>query len=135
MRCLVRFDEMAAAVLLPAGLVALHAERLLFAVADGGDAVGGNAEGDEVLLGGVGATIAESEVVFGGAALVAMTLDGYFDLRVVLQEVRSLGKSVTSVGANVGLVEVEISVAHFLEEAVVEIDLRRWGEEAEAPLR
>src|SRR5580704_15221626 len=117
---------MAAAVLLPAGLVAVHAERLFLAVADGGDAVGGNAERDEVLLGGIGAAVAESEVVFGGAALVAMAFDGHFDLRVVLQEVRSLGKGLTGIGANVGFVEVKIGVAHFPEEEIIQVRLRCW---------
>jgi len=36
-------DEVAAAVLLPAGLVGFHAEGLLLAEADGADAVGGDA--------------------------------------------------------------------------------------------
>jgi hypothetical protein len=39
-------DEVASAVLLPAGFVALGAEGLFFAEADGADAVGGDAQGD-----------------------------------------------------------------------------------------
>ena len=51
-------DEVASAVLLPAGFVALGAEGLFFAEADGADAVGGDAQGDEILLDGAGAAIA-----------------------------------------------------------------------------
>src|ERR1700737_3582869 len=47
--------EMAAAVLLPAGLAALSAEGLLLAEADGAEAVGRKAERNEILLHGAGA--------------------------------------------------------------------------------
>jgi len=40
----VRFHEMAAAVLLPAGFIALHAEGLFLAEADGAEAVGRDAK-------------------------------------------------------------------------------------------
>src|SRR5437763_639937 len=63
---------MAAAVLLPAGLVALHAEGLLLAEADGAEAVGGNAQRNHELLDGGGAAIAEAQVVFRGATLVGL---------------------------------------------------------------
>jgi len=69
-------DEVAAAVLLPAGFGALGAEGLFFAEAYGADAIGGDAQGDEILLDGAGAAIAKSEVVFGGAALIAVAFDG-----------------------------------------------------------
>ena len=51
--------EVAAAILLPAGLVALHAERLFLAVAYGADAIGADAERDHVLFNGGSTTIAE----------------------------------------------------------------------------
>jgi hypothetical protein len=51
-------DKVAAAVLLPAGFVALHAEGLFFAVADSADAVGADAQRNHVLLDGGGATVA-----------------------------------------------------------------------------
>jgi hypothetical protein len=46
LRGLLGSDEVAASVLLPAGLVALAAERLFFAEADGADAVGRDAQGN-----------------------------------------------------------------------------------------
>ena len=55
-------------------------ERPLFAVADGADARGVDAESHQIVLGGVGAAVAEGEVVLLGAALVAVS----FDQKVVL---------------------------------------------------
>src|SRR5260370_5117638 len=110
---------MAAAVLLPASLVALHAEGLLFAEADGAEAIGGNAQRNEVLLHGASATVAQAKVIFRGAALVAMTFDGDLEARIVFQEVGSLGKGRASIRANVSLVIVEISIAHFSREEFV----------------
>ena len=68
-------DEVTAAILLPAGLVRLGAERRFLALGDDGDAIGGDTEADQVGLDGVGAAIAERQVVFGGAALVAVPFD------------------------------------------------------------
>jgi len=55
---LVGLDEVADAVSLPALLVAFSAEGPLLAEARGGHAVGGDAEGDEVVLDGSGAAVA-----------------------------------------------------------------------------
>src|ERR1700676_656732 len=117
---------MAAAILLPAGLVALVAEGLLLAEANDGEAVGRNAQRNEVLLDGAGAAIAQTQVVFRGATLVAVAFDGCFDRRVAFQEVRGLGKSGAGIGTNVGLVIVKIGVAHFLREEPIEVNLWRW---------
>ncbi len=62
---LLLIDEVAAAILLPAGFVFFHAERLFFAVADGLNAVGADSCGYQSALDRRGALIAESEVVFG----------------------------------------------------------------------
>src|SRR6267154_1315460 len=91
LRALLGADEVAAAVLLPAGFGALGAEGLFFAEAYGADAIGGDAQGDEILLYCAGAAIAKSEVVFGGAALVAMAFDGYANAGVIAQEFGGLG--------------------------------------------
>ena len=61
---------------------------------------------------GAGTTVAESKVVFGGAALVAMTFDGDALGRIVAQILRRLTESGASIRANVGLVEVEVGVLH-----------------------
>src|SRR5712692_7763206 len=118
-------DEVAATILLPAGFVALRAEGLFLAETDGADAVGGDAQGDEILLDRTGATIAEREVVFGGTALVAMAFDGHAKLRVIAQEVGGLGERFASVRANVGFVEVEIGVTDFLVEERIPVRLGR----------
>jgi hypothetical protein len=87
---LLRTDKVAAAILLIAILSGLHAEGLFLAEAHGAEAVGRDAQGDEVLLNGTGATVAEREVVFGRAALVAMAFDREANLRVLTKEIASL---------------------------------------------
>ena len=114
---------MAAAVLLPAGLVGFHAEGLFLAIADRGEAVGRNAQADEILLDGVGAAIAESQVVFRRAAFVAMAFDGDAELRIVAEEVGGLAEGLASVSANVRLVVIEVGIADFLEEELIQAGL------------
>src|SRR5204862_3678311 len=58
-----RDDEVSAAILLPAALVRFAAEGLLLALADHGNAIGGHAEADQILLDGVGAARSEPQVV------------------------------------------------------------------------
>src|SRR4029077_4348349 len=90
-RCsLLSADEVAAAVLLPAGFVVVGAEGLFLAEADGAHAIGRDAQGDEILLHRAGAAIAEREVVFRRAALVAMAFNGYANLRIIAQEIGGL---------------------------------------------
>jgi len=67
--------------LLPAVFGALGAERLFFAVADGADAVAGDAGAHECSFYGVSAVVAESQVVFGRAAFIAMAFDRETDSR------------------------------------------------------
>src|SRR5258708_33129930 len=117
---------MAAAVLLPAGLVAFVAEGLLLAEADGADAVVRNAQRDHVLLHGAGTAIAEAQVVFRGAPLVAVAFDGYLEPRIVFQEIRGLRERGTGIGTKVGLVVVEIGIADFSHEEFVVRGPRWW---------
>src|SRR5271165_3704495 len=78
--------EMSAAVLLPARLGTLCAERFFLAVADGADTVAGNAQLHQSLFGCVRPVVAERQVVLGGAALVAVPLDCELDIGVLLQK-------------------------------------------------
>src|SRR5260370_8483948 len=110
---------MAAAVLLPAGFVARGAERLLLAEADGADAVGRHAQRNNVLLHSVGSAIAEAQVVFRGAAFIAVAFDGHPEARIVLQEVRGCRERGAGIRTNVGLVVVEIGIAHSSREEFV----------------
>src|ERR1035441_5126516 len=73
--------EVRAAVLLPARLVVVGALRRFLAVSDGLQLVARDPQLDEEFLGGGGAPVAESQVVLGRAALVAMALDGDADIR------------------------------------------------------
>ena len=77
-------------------------------------------EVDEVLLDGVGAAIAEGKVVFGGAAFVAVALDGDVGLRIFFEEVGIVAERLLSVRADVGLIKIEIGVFDFLGEEFIE---------------
>src|ERR1700742_4691814 len=67
--------EMSPPVLLPARIVVLHAEGTLLAIADRLDPVGGYAQRDHEILGRLRTTVAQSNVVFGGSTLVAVTFE------------------------------------------------------------
>src|SRR5208282_2179536 len=75
-RSLFFVHEVSAAVLLPAAFVRLGAERFLFAVAEGLDAIAGHSSLDDRILHRVRAIGAQGQVIFGRAALVAVSLDG-----------------------------------------------------------
>src|ERR1700687_4812470 len=87
--CLFFVHEVPAAALLPATLVRLGAERFLFAVADGLDAIAGTSSLDERVFHRVRAIGAQGQVIFGRAALVAVSLDRDVDVGMLLQELRS----------------------------------------------
>src|SRR5258706_3226324 len=109
-------DEVAAAILLPARFVVLVAEGLFLAEADGADAIGGDAQGNEILLDGAGAAIAEREVVFGGPALVAMAFNGDANLRGVAQEVGGFGERLAGIRTDCSPVEIETGLLDILSE-------------------
>src|SRR5277367_441108 len=120
---------MADTVFLPALLVAVGAEGALFAQAGGRQAIGGDAEGDEVVFHGGGAAVTEDEVVFGGTAFVAVAFDGGADFRMVAQELGGLSESFASIGADVGFVEIEVGVFNVSKEQctnVISHGLWRW---------
>src|SRR5689334_222446 len=77
---------MAAAVLLPALFIGLSAERLFLSEAGGRQTVCGHSGRDECLLGRLSAAIAERHVVFGGSPLIAVALDEYPPVRMLVQE-------------------------------------------------
>jgi len=106
----------------------LHAEGLFLAPTGGSKAVGRNAEADEILLNGVGATVAEGEIVFGGAAFVAMAFDGDAGLGIVLEEVGGLLKSLTSVRTNFSGIVIEEGVADFLGPEFIEAGVFGFGD-------
>src|SRR5262244_333788 len=117
-RCgaLLREHGDAAAVLRERDIVMPRILRPLLAVGDRLDAVGIDAERDEIILHGVGATLAERQVVLARAALVAMALDRDRVLPVLLQPRRLLLERVLRIGADLIAVVVE-------EHAVADADL------------
>src|SRR6476469_3340909 len=68
--------EVRAAVPLPAILVGFGTGGPFLAVADGLQPVAGNPELHQKILGGGGSAVAQSKVVLGRAAFVAVALDG-----------------------------------------------------------
>src|SRR3954464_14778801 len=76
-----RDQEVAAAILLPAGLGLFRAERLLLSLADNRDAVGGQPQADDVVADGGGTTFAERQVVLVGAPVVGVSLDHHLRRR------------------------------------------------------
>src|ERR1035437_649951 len=108
--------EVAAAVLLPAAFVRLGAERLFLAVSDCFDAVAGDSSLDELILHRIGAIGAQSEVVFGRAALVAVPLDGDVNVGMLLQEPRIALQRCLIGCAHIVLVVIEVNVLHVLRE-------------------
>ena len=107
-------NKVAAAILLPAGFGRLGAERLFFAVAVGFDAAGINSGLDQRILHRVGATGAESQIVFGRPAFVAVALHGDVDGGMLLQELGVGLQSRLFAGTDIGLVVVEVNVLNIL---------------------
>src|SRR5690606_4687575 len=64
-----------APVLAPGSFVMTERYRAFLAVGDRRQTVRGNAEGDQVVLDGSSTALAEGEVVFARAALIAVTFD------------------------------------------------------------
>ena len=85
---LLLIDEVTAAILLPAAFVLFHAERLFLAVADGLDAAGADSSGGQGTLHCAGTLVAQSQVVFGRAAAVAVSLNREVDAGVLAEELR-----------------------------------------------
>src|SRR5208282_5449345 len=77
-----------APVLRPAAFVVLGAKWKLLAVADCRDSAAADSQCHQVILGGLRALGAQRDIVFLGAALIAMTLDLDPGLRMRLQPAR-----------------------------------------------
>jgi hypothetical protein len=76
---------MRAAVSFEAGFALIAAGRSRLAVADRVHPACRDALSNEVLSDGIGAAVAQTEIVFFAAALVAVTFDGETNSRVLLQ--------------------------------------------------
>src|SRR5262249_45818440 len=94
--------EMAASILLPAGFVGIGAEGMFLADAGGANLIGGNTERNEIGLRGGGAAVAEGEVIFLAAALVAVTLDYDAKSGIGAEKFRVMRESEAIVAENVG---------------------------------
>src|ERR1700758_4690361 len=107
---------MPAAILLPALLVTFRAERPLLAPAYRVDPVGGNAQREKIVLGSLRAPLAEAQVVFRRAALVAVAFDRNVNRRIGAQKFGVFGQCIACVGTNICFVEIEKGIANILLE-------------------
>src|SRR6266576_6769486 len=118
---------MPAAILLPAAFVRLGAERLLLAVADRLDSAGAQAGLHQSVLYGVGTAVAQSQVVFRGAALVAVSFKRELDVGMLAKELRVALNGGLLVGTNTIRVVIKVDVAHVLREQFLFACRGRWG--------
>src|SRR5205814_4249894 len=102
------------AVLRPAGDVVTDGNRAFLAVGDGAHAARIDTARGEVRTHGLGAAGAERDVVFAGAALVGVALDGERIAVIGLQPLRLLFQGGDRLRAQIGLVAFE-------EDAVADI--------------
>jgi len=106
--------KMPTTILLPAGLIRFCAEWLLFPEADRLDPVCRHAGCDQRVLDGAGTVVAQSQVVLGRTAFIAVALHRDTHVRVLLQESRIGLHESLLVRANICLVLVEIDILHVL---------------------
>src|SRR5450755_896477 len=123
---LLLINEVPAPVLLPARFVAFRAERLFLAVADRLDAVRAYAGSDQSALHCAGSLVAQCDVVFGGAALVAVPLNSEVHVGMSVQELHVGRQGTLLIAADIRLVIVEINVLHILAEQFL-VGRRRLG--------
>src|SRR5207245_11535139 len=77
-----------APILLPALLIRLSAERLLLAVADRLNAISADAGLHQCIAHRSRTAVTQGQVIFGRAALVAVSFNGEADGRMLLKEIR-----------------------------------------------
>src|SRR6516162_4726890 len=80
------------AVLGPRFFVRADDNRAFLAIADSRDPGCGNPRGDKDVLDRLSAALAESQIIFAGAALIAMTFDRHGDVRVAPQPISLTGQ-------------------------------------------
>lgn len=107
---------MSTPVLLPAFLTFFRADGLFFAIADGVHPVGGDAQIHQVSLGGIGAAIAQAQVILFASPLVAMSLEVELDTAVLFQEIGGTVQDRFGILPDVGLVIIIINVSDALSE-------------------
>src|SRR5215469_13097739 len=109
-----RRNDVDAPVLLPACFVVVFAYGLIFSVAHDVELGIGDADLHQIGLGGLGAGIAEREVVLFGAALIGVAFDGEVVIGILNNDVAQFGgiglQRFHGVGTQFVLVVIEIRV-------------------------
>src|SRR5882672_7487930 len=101
---------MIVAISLPAILVGFSADLLLLAQGGGMELVRAYAGLLQGLFGCVSAALAQGQVVFGGATIVAVALNAHLPVGMRLDDFRRAGQGLLRFGAEVGLVIIEVDV-------------------------
>src|SRR6516162_9439266 len=85
--CLSTVHKVGTTILLPTVLVVLSANGAVLSVGYRGDVIPRNPEVAKITLRGIGAPVAQAEVVFLAPSFVAMTLHGELDVCVLFEPV------------------------------------------------
>jgi len=80
----------------------------LFAVGDDAQAIGGNAEGHQIVLGGQGTPLAQGQVVFIGTTLVGVPFDLHLGGGVGFNPSGVIGQNRLGFGGQVKTIEAEV---------------------------
>ena len=130
------YAEVVAAVLGPSGLVVALHSRIFLAVRNHLELAGSNAQGHEVIVSSLSTTFAEGEVVFLGAAFVAVAFDTDLDGVVLLHQVILGLQDVLVLGFDAELIKREEHAAvsdlldsslHFGGNAVAVVSVAGFG--------
>src|SRR5579872_3091555 len=98
-------------ILLPAIVRFLGAYRQFLTIADGRKAVRGDAERLQIILGGLSAFGAEGNIIFLGAAVVAMALDLNVGVGIFFQPIGVTLKDFTILRTHGGVIVIEMDIA------------------------
>src|SRR3972149_630064 len=84
--------------------------RFFLPIANGGEAIGGNAEREKIPLRAIRSSLSKSDVILRRSTLIAMTFDLDLNIGIFLQQGRILLQNLCVLGTDVIFVEIETNV-------------------------
>ncbi len=100
-------------VLIPAGFIAVKAERFFFAKANDTNPFGIHPLRDQVCLGGMGTALTQSNVVIVGASLITMAMHLYLQARIVFEIISIPLKDRPGIIVQIILVKFKMNILQF----------------------
>jgi len=89
-------------------------------VADGFELIAGNSESNQSIFGGAGAAVAKTQVVFSGAAFIAMAFNRHDEIGIHLEDgLQSAGIALQDgliLRPDIALIVVEVKILHLLSQ-------------------